>query len=188
MNLRVSSNRSIRLAGVAVVSISAFLLVFGAFSSGCGNGSGESSFEGYKKQWSDIMNPFETRTETDEQKAGEIIKSNDIAALIRLYNQRILNIEEVMKKIIALRPPKDLWKAHSLTLSYLLDLRDQVTYQNNLNDALITGKPVKDLQSISGQAVLKTRIVGAELLIEIQRVGLQLQSGVQQPPQQSATQ
>lgn len=191
MNGRSSSNRAVRLAVVALVSISISLLAFGAFSSGCGSGSGESSAGEYKKQWTEIMDSFQDRVLTDDKKASELINKNDIAGVIKLVNQRILNVDEVTKKILALRPPKDFWKVHAVTLYYLASLRDQLNYQNDLNDAVLTGRPTQDLKTIADQAALKTRAVGAELGIEIQKVDLKLKTGgqqPQQPPKQSATQ
>ena len=191
MNGRSSSNRAVRLAVVALVSISISLLAFGAFSSGCGSGSGESSVGEYKKQWTEIMDSFQDRVLTDDKKASELINKNDIAGVIKLVNQRILNVDEVTKKILVLRPPQYLWKVHAVTLYYLASLRDQLNYQNDLNDAVLTGRPTQDLKTIADQAALKTRAVGAELGIEIQKVDLKLKTGgqqPQQPPKQSATQ
>jgi hypothetical protein len=128
---------------------------------------------------------------TDDKKASELINKNDIAGVIKLVNQRILNVDEVTKKILALRPPEDFWKVHAVTLYYLASLRDQLNYQNDLNDAVLTGRPTQDLKTIADQAALKTRAVGAELGIEIQKVDLKLKTGgqqPQQPPKQSATQ
>ena len=184
-----SLDRAGRLAVVALVSISISLLAFGAFSSGCGNGSGESSIEEYKKQWTEIMDSFQARVLTDDKKANELINKNDIAGVIKLVNQRILNVDEVTKKILVLRPPKDLRKVHAVTLYYLASLRDQLRYQNDLNDAVLTGKPTQDLKAIADQAALKTRVVGSELGVEIQKVDMKLKSTEEQPePKQSATQ
>ena len=184
-----SSNRAVRLAVVALVSISISLLAFGAFSSGCGSGSGESSVEEYKKQWTEIMDSFQARVLTDDKKANELINKNDIAGVIKLVKQRISNVDEVTKKILVLRPPQDFWKVQAVTLYYLASLKDQLKDQNDLNDAVLTGKPTQDLKAIADQAALKTRAIGAELGVEIQKVDLKLKSTEEQPePKQSATQ
>ncbi|MBK5094002.1 MAG: hypothetical protein JJE48_10880, partial [Actinobacteria bacterium] len=117
------------------------------------------------------------------------INKNDIAGVIKLVKQRISNVDEVTKKILVLRPPQDFWKVQAVTLYYLASLKDQLKDQNDLNDAVLTGKPTQDLKAIADQAALKTRAIGAELGVEIQKVDLKLKSTEEQPePKQSATQ
>ena len=183
----------VRLTVVTITSVSIFLLGLGALSSGCGGSSEQALTDKYRKQWTEIMDAFQTRVLGDDKKTNALIDKNDAAGVIKLVNQRIANIDEVTGKILALRPSKDLWKVHAITLYYLSSLKDQFKNQNEFYNAVLTGLPTKDLKTISDQAAYMTRVIGAELGVEIQRVDLKLKSIGEQPKsqqseQQSATQ
>jgi len=178
----------VRLATVILLTVSVASLAFGVLSSGCGS-SQPSSAKEYKKQWTEIMDAFQTRVAADDKKTTALIEKKDVAGVIKLVNQRIANVDEVFGKIIVLRPPVELRKVHAETLYYFTSLKDQFNYQNDFYNAVLTGLPAKDLQTISNQATYKTRAIGAEIQLEIQRVGLKLKSTGEQPKsQQSATQ
>ena len=183
----------VRLATVILLTVSVASLAFGVLSSGCGSGNPPSSAKEYKKQWTEIMDAFQTRVLADDKKATALIGKNDAAGVIKLVNRRTAYVDEVTGKILMLRPPEELRKVHAVTLYYLTSLKDQFKYQNDFYNAVLTGLPAKDLQTISDQAAYKTRAIGAELGVEIQRVDLKLKSTgeqpkSQQPAQQSATQ
>lgn len=172
-----------------LLTVSVASLAFGVLSSGCGSGNQPSSAREYKKQWTEIMNAFQTRVLADDKKTTALIDKDDVAGVIRLVNQCIASVDEVTGKLLVLRPPEDLWKVHAVTLYYLAILKDQFENQNDFYNAVLTGLPTNDLKTISDQAAYKTRVIGAELVVEIQRVDLKLKSTGEQPKsQQSATQ
>ncbi len=189
MNGRGRMSSRVRLAVVTILSVSIFLLGLGALSSGCGGGSEQALADQYKKQWTDIMNAFQTRVLADDKKTTALIDKNDAAGAIKLVNQRIANIDEVIDKILVLRPPKILWKVHATTLYYLCSLKDQLKATSEVYNAVLTGLPAKDLKTISDQAAYKTRVIGAELGVEIQKLDMKLKTAGEKPEsQQSATQ
>jgi len=183
----------VRLAAVILLTVSVASLAFGVLLSGCGSSYQSSSAKEYKKQWTEIMDAFQTRVLADDKKVTALINKNDAAGVIRLVNQRMAYVDAVTGKILVLRPPEELWKVHAVTLYYLTSLKDGFKNQNDFYNAVMTGLPAKDFKTISDQAALRTRAIGAELGVEIQRVGLELKSNgeqpeSQQPAQQSATQ
>jgi hypothetical protein len=179
----------VRLTVVTILAVSIFLLGLGALSSGCGGSSEQALADQYKKQWTDIMNAFQTRVLADDKKNTALIDKNDAAGAIKLVNQRIAHIDEVTDKILVLRPPKDLWKVHAITLYYLSSLKDQFKDTNEFYNAVLTGLPSKDLKTISDQAAYKTRVIGAELGVELQKLDMELKTAGEKPKsQQSATQ
>ena len=189
MNGRGRAGGGARFAAMTVLIISLFLLGIGALSSGCGGSSEQAQADQYKKQWTDIMNAFEARVTTDDKKNAALVEKNDVAGVIKLVNQRIANLDEVTGKILLLKPPKNLWKVHAVTLYYLASLKDQFTNQNNFYNAVLTGLPARDLKTIADQMALKTRAVGAELGVEIQKLDMELKPAREQPSsQQSAAQ
>jgi len=189
MNGRGHMSSGVRLTVVTILAVSIFLLGLGALSSGCGGSSEQALADQYKKQWTDIMNAFQTRVLADDKKTTALINENDAAGAIKLVNQRIANIDEVTGKILALRPPKDLRKVHAITLYYLSSLKDQFKDTNEFYNAVLTGLPSKDLKTIMDQAAYKTRAIGAELGVELQKLDMELKTAGEKPKsQQSATQ
>jgi hypothetical protein len=189
MNGRGRTSGKVRLAVVAILSVSIFSLGLGALSSGCGGNSEKALSDKYKKQWTDIMNVFQERIFADDKKTNALTEQNDVTGVIKLVNQRIANIDEVTGKILLLEPSKGLRKVHAVTLYYLASLKDQFEDQDDFYNAVLAGLPATDLKTISNQAALKTRAVGAELGVEIQKVDMKLKTVGEQPePQQSATQ
>jgi hypothetical protein len=189
MNGRGRISSGVRLAVVTILAVSIFLLGLGALSSGCGGSSEQALADQYKKQWTDIMNAFQARVLSDDKKNTALIDKNDAAGAIKLVNRRIANIDEVTGKILVLRPPKDLWKVHAITLYYLSSLKDQFKDTNEFYNAVLTGLPSKDLKTISDQAAYKTRAIGAELGVELQKLDMELKTAGEKPKsQQSATQ
>lgn len=189
MNGRGRISSGVRLAVVTILSVSIFLLGLGVLSSGCGGSSEQALADKYKKQWTDIMNAFQVRVLADDKKTTALIEKNDAAGVIKLVSRRIANIDEVTGKILVLQPSKDLRKVHAITLYYLSSLKDQFKNQNDFYNAVVTGLPSNDLKTISDQAAYKTRVIGAELGVEIQKLDMKLKSTGEQPKsQQSATQ
>ena len=189
MNGRGRTGGGARIAAMTVLIISLFLLGLGALSSGCGGSSEQAQADQYKKQWTDIMNAFEARVTTDDKKNAALVEKNEVTGVIKLMNQRIANLDEVTGKIVLLKPPRNLWKVHAVTLYYLSSLKDQFTNQNNFYNAVLTGLPAGDLKTIADQMALKTRAVGAELGVEIQKLDMELKPAREQPSsQQSAAQ
>jgi len=189
MNGRGRAGGGARFAAMTVLIISLFLLGIGALSSGCGGSSEQAQADQYKKQWTDIMNAFEARVTTDDKKNAALVEKNEVTGVIKLMNQRIANLDEVTGKIVLLKPPRNLWKVHAVTLYYLSSLKDQFTNQNNFYNAVLTGLPAGDLKTIADQMALKTRAVGAELGVEIQKLDMELKPAREQPSsQQSAAQ
>ena len=189
MNGRGRAGGGARIAAMTVLIISLFLLGLGALSSGCGGSSEQAQADQYKKQWTDIMNAFEARVSTDDKKNAALVEKNEVTGVIKLMNQRIANLDEVTGKIVLLKPPRNLWKVHAVTLYYLSSLKDQFTNQNNFYNAVLTGLPAGDLKTIADQMALKTRAVGAELGVEIQKLDMELKPAREQPSsQQSAAQ
>jgi len=189
MNGRGRTGGGARIAAMTVLIISLFLLGLGALSSGCGGSSEQAQADQYKKQWTDIMNAFEARVTTDDKKNAALVEKNEVTGVIKLMNQRIANLDEVTGKIVLLKPPRNLWKVHAVTLYYLSSLKDQFTNQNNFYNAVLTGLPAGDLKTIADQMALKTRAVGAELGVELQKLDIKLKAPGEQPgSQQSAAQ
>jgi hypothetical protein len=189
MNGRGRISSGVRLTVVTILAVSIFLLGLGALSSGCGGSSEQALADQYKKQWTDIMNAFQTRVLADDKKTTALIDENDAAGAIKLVNQRIANIDEVTGKILALRPSKDLRKIHATTLYYLSSLKDQFKATSEVYNAVLTGMPTKDLKTISDEAAYKTRVIGAELGVELQKLDMELKTAGEKPKsQQSATQ
>jgi len=189
MNGRGRAGGGARFAAMTVLIISLFLLGIGALSSGCGGSSEQAQADQYKKQWTDIMNAFEARVTTDDKKNAALVEKNEVTGVIKLMNQRIANLDEVTGKIVLLKPPRNLWKVHAVTLYYLSSLKDQFTNQNNFYNAVLTGLPAGDLKTIADQMALKTRAVGAELGVELQKLDIKLKAPGEQPgSQQSAAQ
>jgi hypothetical protein len=189
MNGRGRIVGGVRLVVVTALTVSVFLLGTGVLSSGCGGNSEQASADQYKKQWTDIMNAFQARVASDDKQNTTLVDKNDVNGAMKLLNQRGANVDEVEGKILELKPTKDLRKVHAITLYYLTSLKDQFNYQSEFYNALLTGLPSTDLKTIADQAALKTRAIGAELAIEIQKLDMKLKPTSEQPgPQQSATQ
>ena len=189
MNGRGRTGGGARIAAMTVLIISLFLLGLGALSSGCGGSSEQAQADQYKKQWTDIMNAFEARVTTDDKKNAALVEKNEVTGVIKLMNQRIANLDEVTGKIVLLKPPRNLWKVHAVTLYYLTSLEGQFNDLSEFYNAVLTGLPATDLKTIADQAALKTRAVGAELAVEIQKLDMELKPAREQPSsQQSAAQ
>ena len=189
MNGRGRAGGGARFAAMTVLIISLFLLGIGTLSSGCGGNSEQASADQYKKQWTDIMNAFQARVAADDKKNAALVDKNDVTGAIKLSNRRIANIGEVTGKILELNPTKDLRKVHAVTLYYLTSLEGQFNDLSEFYNAVLTGLPATDLKTIADQAALKTRAVGAELAVEIQKLDMELKPAREQPSsQQSAAQ
>jgi hypothetical protein len=189
MNGRRRTGGGVRFAVLTILAVSIFLLGTGVLLSGCGGNSEQASADKYKKQWTDIMNAFQARVAADDKKNTALVDKNDVTGGIKLLNQRIANVDEVTGKILELKPTKDLRKVHAITLYYLTSLEDQFNDQSELYNAILTGLPSTDLKTITDQAALKTRAVGAGLAVEIQKLDMKLKPAGEQPSsQQSATQ
>lgn len=141
---------------------------------GCGGSDIESKQKSYSADWKTIMTAFQVRVTEDDKKASELVEKNDISGLIKLIDERIANVNEVIKEILGLYPPDDLQDLHATTLYYLTSLRDQLNAQNDLNEAVLSGKPTQDLQTISENAAAKTQLVAGELGVEIQKAGIEV--------------
>ena len=120
------------------------------------------------------MNEFQTRVNTDDQKATAYVQKNDISSLITLIKQRLSYVSDVSAEVMKLYPPADLRKLQALTTYYMVALQDQLKAQNDVNEALLSGKPTKDLTSIAEFYVQRAQTVGNELGIELQKTGVKL--------------
>lgn len=141
---------------------------------GCGETEVERKQKEYESQWKETMTGFQQQGLADDKKANQMVEQNDISGLITLINQRITDVNKVIGQVLEMHPPEDLWKLYSITLYYLTSLRDQLESQNDLNEAALAGKPTEDLKSMTDSDSQKTQIVGAELGVEMQKVGIKL--------------
>ena len=132
--------------------------------------------EEYSTEWSEIFSGFQKRVASDDRKAEELVKKNDISGLISLVNGRLVNVDQVYQKVLDLYPGKEMWKLHSTSLYYLTSLKEQLEYQNDVNEAVLSGKPVQDLTQIASDQAAKTKQVGAELGAEVQKLGIKLEN------------
>lgn len=141
---------------------------------GCGGGDIENKQRSYSADWKRIMTAFDARVTEDDKKANELVEKNDISGLIKLIDERMVNVNEVITEILGLYPPDDLQDLHTVTLYYLTSLREQLKAQNDLNEAILSGKPTQDLKTISDNAAAKTQHVAGELGVGIQKAGIRV--------------
>lgn len=160
-------------AAAFVVLTLLFTSVF--LACGCGESRAGKQKE-YRSEWTRIMNGFEAQVEKDDKKAQEMIGNGDTPGVIKLLEQRIDNVWDVYDEIVQLYPPDDLRILHALTLYYLTSVVDQLTAQNALNEAALSGKPTGDLKTIADQAGQKTQYVITELVLEVEKQGIELDS------------
>ncbi len=173
--MKRSRQKTGRLPTVAGWSIGcAIVMLLMLQLTGCGGSDIESKQKSYQADWKRIMTAFDARVTEDDKKASELVEMNDISGLIKLINERIVNVNEVIAEILGLHPPDDLQDLHSTTLYYLTSLRDQLEAQNDLNEAVLSGKPTQDLKTISDNAAARTQVLAGELGVEIQKAGIGL--------------
>ena len=191
--VQVNENATRRANGISrfvvILVLLTALLAAALLIAGCDE-SGEvaKKQQQFKTQWLDIMEVFQGRVNSDDSKADKLVQKNDLAGLIELIKLRISNVDSVLGKVLPLYPPDNLRKLQVTTLYYLQSLMDQLVAQNNLNEAVLSGNPTADLQTIAGNAAAKTKALGRELGIEMQKVGVKLQVLNQQSQQAPAGQ
>lgn len=169
------SSKGKRIRSVAMcAAVCAVSLLLLAQLLGCGKSELEKKQDSYRDDWNRIMSAFESRVESDDKKANELVEKNDVSGLIKLIKQRTIDVDSVMEEVLGLYPPKDLQDLQAITLYYLACLRDQLKAQNELNEAVVSGKPIEDLRTIAEGAALKTQQVAVELGIELQKVGIKM--------------
>lgn len=162
-----------RVGVVAVVMVLLGGLAVTMLAAGCGE-SLSSKEQQYKDQYVKIMDAFQSRVSTDDQKANQLVAANDIGGLITLVKARIANVDQVEGELLQLYPPSELRKVQATTLYYMTALRDRLEAQNRLNEAALTGQPTTDLKAIVDGYGQKTQFVGQELLAELEKQGIKL--------------
>jgi hypothetical protein len=174
----MAKNPVFRLVGFLVITGLVFLVV------GCGNSTAQKEAT-YKEQWTKQVNQFEKRVSSDDKKANALAEKNDMAGLFRLINERKAYVKTVQTQILKLNTPDKYQNVQILTLFYLLSLEQRLTAQNNLTEAILSGKPTTDLKTIADAYVTRTQQIGNELGIEISDAGLTLKA-VEEVPNSSA--
>lgn len=170
-----SHGRAKRLRSVAgwpVACAIAMLLLVQVL--GCNGSDIQQKQDCYRADWKRIMTAFDSRVISDDMKASKLVEQDDISGLIKLIDERIGNVDGVILEILDLYPPDDLQDLHAVTLYYLVSLREQLKTQNDLNEAVISGKPTQDLKAISDDAAAKAQAIAGELGIEIQKAGIKM--------------
>ncbi|MBN2167893.1 MAG: hypothetical protein JW738_01505 [Actinobacteria bacterium] len=171
-----------RKAAAAAVLVLTLISVLLLSVCGCAE-STERKQKEYRSQWQETMNDFEDRVAADDEKAQKMIDDNDTAGVIRLLDQRVKNVWNVYDEIVVLYPPTDLRKLHALTLYYLTCVVDQLEAQNDLNEAIISGKPTADLKAIADEAAQKSAFVIGQLALEVEKADIKLKSMEKPGPQ-----
>ncbi|MBN1288495.1 MAG: hypothetical protein JXA49_02530 [Actinobacteria bacterium] len=166
----------------AAIIIVALISVFLVSLCGCAESTERRQAE-YKSRWKEVMNEFEDRVAVDDEKAQKMIDDNETAGVIRLLGERIKNVWQVYDEIVVLYPPDDLRRLHALTLYYMTTVVDQLEAQNDLNEAIISGKPTEDLKTIADEAAQKSAFVIGQLALEIEKADIRLKSMEKPGPQ-----
>ena len=170
MALRNSLSRKYRL----VIAVIVFAMIASCVAiAGCK--SSESKQKEYRSEWVDTMSALEKRVATDDTKANELAQKNDIIGLMELVDKRVKYVNSTYDQIAELYPPSDLRKLHAVTLFYLTSVVEQLEANEDLYEAIRTGKPTEDLQTIAENAVKRTEAVKQELALEIERARIDLE-------------
>ena len=174
-----------------IFRIFGFLLIVGLIYLvvGCGNPTAQMEAN-YRKQWTTIMNKFESRGASDDLKANSLAKKNDIAGLYRFINERTDYVISVLTQVLKLDTPDKYRNVQVLTLFYLLTLEQRLKAQNDVNNAVLSGNPTGDLKKIADAYVSRSQEIGNELGVAINAVGLTLGNKPQpnsSAPKSSAT-
>jgi hypothetical protein len=94
---------------------------------------------------------------------------------------RLSYVTDVLAEVMKLYPAADLRKLQALTIYYMVALQDQFKAQNDVNEALLSGKPTQDLTSIAEIYIKRAQTIGNELGIELQKTRIKLK-GVEKKP------
>jgi hypothetical protein len=176
----------VKLRGFALTALVALLAAVMAASvliSGCQSEKQKKQAE-FKAEWLSLVSAFEKRVAADDKKGSDLVARNDVAGVIALINSRITSVDGVLKKILDLYPPEQYQRMQAIAIYYLASLLDQLNAQKQLYDAVLAGRPTQDLTDTVGKLGTKTQAVGAELGVELQRLGIKLPATSEDQKQQ----
>jgi hypothetical protein len=175
-------SRSCLRVGAALVLI--LLTAAAALLPGCAQSTAEKQKQ-YRSQYEEIIDAFQAQVARDDKQAGQLGQSNDLAALIKLNNRRLNNVNETFDKLLLLYPPGGLRAVHALTLYYLVAVTEQLQAQNDYLEAVLAGKPSTDLQSIATSATSRIKALSNELALDLQKANITIKNKTSEGGDQS---
>jgi|GEM_PF-1433412 len=159
-------------------------LTGGLLLAGCGG----NSTERYRAEWKKIVEKFISTIKVDDAQAQKLVESKDYSGVIKLVKDRIEAIEDTMGTVLALNPPKSLQKIHVLTLYFMVSLTNQLTVQNELNKANLSGETTTDLEAKVKNLSQRAAAANQELAIEQLSQGIVIEEkGSKKQKPESAT-
>ncbi len=170
-------------AGCAIFFVSLTLVLL---LTGCEKSIADKQKE-YSAKYRQIIDAFQAQVAKDDAKANQFIQSNDLPGLIKLNNQRLASIKDTFGKLLLLYPPDDLRRVHGETLYYLVAVIDQVQAQNAYAEAVLTGKPSGDLESIAGTTTTKAQSIGRDLGLDLEKANITIKGTPSKPQGQPQT-
>jgi len=162
---------SLVVALVLVALLTAGVLIF----AGC-ESEQQAKEKEFQANWTKIVEAFQAQVAKDDQKGQALVNKNDLAGVIRLVKARIASVDNTLSELLALYPPDSLRKLQGLSVYYLITLEDRLRAQNAVYEALLSGTPTQDLQTVLNQAVTRSEIIARELTIELQKDGIKLKA------------
>jgi len=174
-------NRGRKVTSLAVVLLLVVLLTAGVLViAGC-ESEQQSKAKEFQAKWTKIMDDFQARLTRDDAKGQALVNKNDLPGVISLVKARIASVDNVLSQVLSLYPPETLRKLQGLSIYYLITLQDRLQAQNALYEAVLSGSPTSDLQTVFNQMVQRNEILAQELGIELQKRGINIKSPSTQP-------
>lgn len=130
----------------------------------------------FQAKWTKIIQAFQAQVVKDDQKGQALINKNDLAGVISLVKARVASVDNTLSELLALYPPDSLRKLQGLSIYYLITLEDRLRAQNAVYEALLSGTPTQDLQTVMNQAITRSEIIARELAIELQKDGINIKA------------
>jgi len=180
-------NRGRKVTSLAVVLLLVVLLTAGALViTGC-ESEQQSKEKEFKTRWTKILEDFQAQVTKDDAKGQALVNKNDLPGVISLVKARIASVDNTLSQVLALYPPEALRKLQGLSIYYLITLEDRLQAQNALYEAVLSGSPTKDLQTVFDQMVQRNEIIAQELAIELQKRGINIKTPSTQPKAPSSS-